>query len=59
MSRVCEYPLIYILWNITIFFSLLNQILHHPIPVPLPKAFIVVPIGDSQLDQFLIAAELH
>lgn len=43
----------------TIFLSLVEQILHHPIPVPLPKTFIAVHTDDSQLDQFLIAAELH
>lgn len=58
MNHVCEYLLIYILLNITIFLSF-EQILHHPILVPLPKTFIAVPTGDSQLDQFLIAAELH
>lgn len=43
----------------TVFLSLVEQILHHPIPVPSPKTFIAVHTGDSQLDQFLIAAELH
>jgi len=52
MKHVCEYIFIYILLNIIIsFFLSLSKYLHHPIPVPLPKTFIAVPTGDSQLDQ--------